>query len=101
MKNFTVAMIALATLALSVNAEARRGHKGPPPQAAIDACKGSEEGASCTMTGKNDESLEGKCKTVPSGEFACVPKRHKHDKEGKGRGSPSNDDAKGSDGMMN
>lgn len=101
MRKSIAAVIALSIFALNVNAEARRSHKGPPPQAAIDACQGSEEGASCTMTGKNDESLEGKCQSVPSGEFACVPKHHKHDKAGKDRGSHLNDDSNDSDGMLN
>ena len=47
-----------------------------PPQEAFDACKGSTEGAACSVT-FHDHTLTGTCKKGPNGEaeLACVPDR--------------------------
>ena len=47
--------------------QAGSGQSGPP-QAAIDACSGKANGASCTI-GQNS----GTCRTTPDGVFACIP----------------------------
>ena len=72
----TVAAIALLSMNLAAEARPQGDRRGPPPQAAIDACQGQSESADCTMVGRDDQTLEGKCRTVPSGEFACVPNDH-------------------------
>lgn len=41
-------------------------HPGPPP-AAIDACKGKDNGAACTFVGRQGEQLSGSCFTPPAG----------------------------------
>jgi hypothetical protein len=48
------------------------GHK--PPQEAFDACKGSTEGAACSVTFHN-HTLNGTCKKGPDGDdaLACAP----------------------------
>ncbi len=53
-------------------ADAPPPHK--PPQEAFDACKGSTEGAACSVT-FHDRTLTGTCKKGPNGEsdLACVP----------------------------
>ena len=45
-----------------------------PPQEAFDACKGSTEGAACSVT-FHSHTLTGTCKKWPNGEaeLACVP----------------------------
>lgn len=44
-----------------------------PPQEVIDACVGLNEGDDCTVTLTNG-SMTGACKTVRTGDLACMPK---------------------------
>ena len=44
----------------------------PPPQVALDACKGKREGAACSFEAP-DGTLDGTCRTVKDDYFACVP----------------------------
>ncbi|MFL7870952.1 MAG: DUF1566 domain-containing protein [Anaerolineales bacterium] len=50
----------------------QQGNGGQPPQAALDACSGSNQGAACTVDTPNG-MLTGSCMTVQSGQLACVP----------------------------
>jgi hypothetical protein len=73
-------LLAAASLSVAFISEARNpesGKKGPPPPAAIEACQSMSESDACTIVGKNRDSLKGTCRTVPSGEFTCVPDHHK------------------------
>jgi hypothetical protein len=45
---------------------------GQPPQEALNACIGLEQGAACTVDTPNG-TLAGSCMTVKSGQLACVP----------------------------
>lgn len=47
-------------------------HQAAPPQEAIDACAGLATDAACTVN-TPDGNLSGRCGSVPSGEFACIP----------------------------
>lgn len=55
----------------------RPGHK--PPQVAIDACSGKNDGDACNFTGRNNDNIEGSCRRGPrqEHELACVPKNHR------------------------
>jgi len=65
-------------LGITYSVKARKPGDGKaPPAEAIEACQSQSDGDSCTMTAKGKDSLDGTCRTVPSGEFACVPNRHK------------------------
>lgn len=82
----------------------RPGHK--PPQEAIDACSGKNDGDACSFTGRRDNNVEGFCRRGPSQEheLVCVPRNHRHAHpldSGKGdNGSEQfrNDDAGGNTG---
>lgn len=43
-----------------------------PPQQAIDACSGKQQGATCSITTPQG-MLSGTCKTPPNASLACVP----------------------------
>ena len=45
---------------------------GQPPQEALDACIGLEQGAACTVNTPKG-ALTGSCLTVQSDQLACVP----------------------------
>jgi hypothetical protein len=45
---------------------------GQPPQAAIDACSGLSQGATCSVNTLRG-TLTGSCNVVQSGQLACVP----------------------------
>lgn len=47
--------------------------QGPPP-AALEACSGQTQGASCSFTTQNGNTIEGSCITPPNvSELACAP----------------------------
>jgi 4-amino-4-deoxy-L-arabinose transferase-like glycosyltransferase len=47
--------------------------QGPPP-AALEACSGQTQGASCSFTTQNGNTIEGACITPPNtSELACAP----------------------------
>jgi hypothetical protein len=57
-----------------------RGGGGPgpgdgPPQEARDACDGLAEDAECSFAGRGGRTVTGRCRTTPSGVFACAPDR--------------------------
>jgi len=54
------------------SSQGQPAQNGQPPQEAIDACVGSSEGARCQVDTPNG-LLDGICRTVQTGEFACVP----------------------------
>lgn len=45
--------------------------RGPPPEA-LSACEGSNEGNSCSFTGRNGEALSGSCRSHGD-QLACAP----------------------------
>jgi hypothetical protein len=47
--------------------------RSSPPQEVIDACVGLNEGDDCAVTLTNG-SMTGACKTVRTGDLACMPK---------------------------
>jgi hypothetical protein len=49
------------------------GMMGQPPQAAIDACASQNQGATCSFTGMNGQTVSGTCNAIQSGQMACVP----------------------------
>lgn len=76
-------LLMVSALSMTFSVEARKPENGKtPPAAAIETCQGETDGDSCTMTGKEGDNLEGTCRTVSTGEFACVPNHHKRDKSG-------------------
>ena len=50
----------------------RRPNDGPPPEAK-QACSGKNEGDSCGFTSPYRGEINGDCRTVRNGDFACVP----------------------------
>ncbi len=50
----------------------RRPHRGPPPESK-EACSGKSEGDSCGFTSPYRGEINGDCRTVRNGDFACVP----------------------------
>lgn len=60
---------------------AEREERPSIPQEAFDACASSSEGDSCSMSGRNGETMSGQCMAPPSGqdedtsseELACRP----------------------------
>ncbi|MEQ9619802.1 MAG: hypothetical protein RIG61_11615 [Deltaproteobacteria bacterium] len=44
-----------------------------PPQELLDACTGMVEGDSCTVTVTGGREIQGACKTLRSGDLACMP----------------------------
>jgi hypothetical protein len=46
------------------------GGRRPPPQAAIDACKGMKEGDTAQFNGRNNEKVQGSCRRI--GEVLAV-----------------------------
>jgi hypothetical protein len=52
-----------------------RGHRGPPPPAAFDACKDKKADDACqvTLPDHGDRTLKGTCAPTPSGRLACRP----------------------------
>ncbi len=60
----------------TTNAFARPDRDRTPPASAISACEGQEEGASCTVEGRNGKEVAGQCTTSPDKKyFACKPER--------------------------
>lgn len=49
------------------------GPGGTPPQAAISACTGKSNNASCSFSGQGGDTVSGTCRSTPDGSFACVP----------------------------
>lgn len=48
--------------------------KRQPPAEAISACESKSEGASCSVTTRRGDTVEGTCKNTPDGKyFACKP----------------------------
>lgn len=43
-----------------------------PPEEAITACSGMTEGASCSFSGMNGETVSGTCQTIEN-QLSCVP----------------------------
>jgi 4-amino-4-deoxy-L-arabinose transferase-like glycosyltransferase len=65
---------ALAPGASVDSAQGGQGLRQGPPQEALDACSNSIQGASCSFTGKNGNTINGSCITPPnSNELACAP----------------------------
>lgn len=72
---------ALFTFNLSVQAyddhpeppDGQRGQAPAPPQEAVDACAGLSEGASCSFTGRRNDTINGQCFIPPTGDLACRP----------------------------
>ena len=46
---------------------------GPPPEA-VSACAGKNGNAPCSFVTPRGNTLDGLCRQVPEGKFACVPK---------------------------
>ena len=44
-----------------------------PPQELLDACTGMGEGDACSVTVTGGMEIEGTCKTIRSGDLACMP----------------------------
>lgn len=55
---------------------ARSGQRGGPPLAALSACSARSEGSSCRFSGRGGRSVSGSCRSIPTGEMACVPSGH-------------------------
>jgi hypothetical protein len=73
----SLAIVTGFALALLGNARAENspppaGHRGPPP-AALDACKGKNEGDACTVTFR-DQSITGSCRAHED-QLVCWPDR--------------------------
>lgn len=49
------------------------GRHGPPAEA-ISACAGKNQDAQCSFVTPRGETMNGSCRQVPEGKFACVPK---------------------------
>ena len=86
LNNRKLAAALLCTLGIHsalANAQPENGkrHAGPP-QEAITACAGSQEGDACSFSGRNSEQVQGSCFTPPqdSGELACKPQGGRHPK---------------------
>ena len=81
MKKFISIMALLAFTAAFAQPQGggngQRGPGGQPPQEAISACDGQEEGASCSFDTPRGDTAEGTCQNTPDGEyFACKPTDH-------------------------
>lgn len=50
--------------------------QGGPPQEALDACDGQDDGSLCAFTGRRGETLEGTCRAPQGRALACVPAGH-------------------------
>jgi hypothetical protein len=44
-----------------------------PPQSAMDACANTPDGAACAFSGRNGDTINGTCQTVPGSQPACAP----------------------------
>ncbi len=52
----------------------QQGTRQGPPQEALDACATSAQGAACSFTGRNGNTIDGSCVTPPNtSELACAP----------------------------
>ena len=85
----TVSLSFLLACASSM-AFAQHGHRGGPPQEAIDACSGAAPEQICRFEGRRGE-VNGTCREVRDGSVACVPDRASEYGQRRGRGGDAND----------
>ena len=75
-KIFTV-WFAVATMVLATESGARPDRGGPhgPPPEAIESSANLTEGDACSFTGRRNDTVEGTCIVLTSGdeELACAP----------------------------
>ncbi len=69
---------------------AQHGHRGGPPQEAIDACTGAALEQACRFEGRRGE-VNGTCHEVRDGSVACVPDRARAHGQRRGRGDDADD----------
>jgi len=78
----------LERLPVPADAPDQRIPRRSPPQVAIDACKGKEEGDPCTFLNSRDGILNGDCHAGLENVFACRPHRSTSSPESLQRLSP-------------
>lgn len=74
-KGFKLNKLILVILALSATLSFANGpERGTPPEEAITACVGQDNGAACSMSTPRGDSITGTCMNTPDKKyFACKP----------------------------
>lgn len=65
--------IEASTIQTPASPSGQRNGRHQPPQAAFDACVNFQENNSCSFIGRNNNSVNGTCQTIPGLQLACVP----------------------------
>jgi len=74
-KSLVTLCILSVSLAFANQPTQPKSGKRQPPQEAITACEGKDDGSSCTVKTPRGHTLEGTCRTTPDKKyFACKPK---------------------------